>query len=172
MVSATLERRLGERGSILLTGGAVLTGELELEGRTHEVQPGWLAALGGSFRVLDPDGGVPFIILSSSLGLSQVHTEERGVTDPPRSALWSYDLRFGFAIGWSLFDTLNPYAVARAFGGPVIWELDGSNVTGSDKYHYQVGAGLLVSLPANLDVFVEGIPLGERAVTVGVGIGF
>jgi hypothetical protein len=42
-------------------------------------------------------------------------------------------------------------------------------VNGTDRYHYQVGAGLVISLVQGFDVFVEGVPLGERAVTLGGG---
>jgi hypothetical protein len=42
-------------------------------------------------------------------------------------------------------------------------------VTGTDRYHYQVGGGLVTALPGGFDMFVEGVPLGERAITLGVG---
>ncbi len=71
--------------------------------------------------------------------------------------------RGGLTLGKSFWNTLSPYAVFRAFGGPVIWSYAGSAVLAGDLYHVQLGAGMVTALPRGFDVFVEGVPLGERA---------
>ena len=66
-----------------------------------------------------------------------------------------------------------PYLVARAFGGPIWWRIDGELVRGTDLYKYQFGGGFSFALPSRaLDVFVEGIGLGERGLAAGLGTGF
>lgn len=82
------------------------------------------------------------------------------------------DFRVSAMFGKTFFGVLSPYAVARAFGGPIFWRLAGEDVAGTDKYHVQLGAGLVVALPAHLDVYTEVIPLGERAAVVGLGYSF
>jgi len=51
----------------------------------------------------------------------------------------------------------------------VVWNYLGNTEIGSDLYHFQLGGGLVTALPHGFDVFVEGVPLGERAVTLGAG---
>jgi hypothetical protein len=62
--------------------------------------------------------------------------------------------------------------LARVFGGPVFWRYQGEAVTGSDTHHYQLGAGLALRLSKNFNAFVEGVPLGERALSLGGGVAF
>jgi hypothetical protein len=62
--------------------------------------------------------------------------------------------------------------VFRVFGGPIFWKFQGSDIIGGDKYHVQLGAGVVVALPEHFDAFAEGIPLGERAAVVGLGYSF
>jgi len=46
-------------------------------------------------------------------------------------------------------------------------------VTGHDAYQYQVGGGLSLALfKGRLDVFAEGIALGEKGVAAGIGTTF
>ena len=78
------------------------------------------------------------------------------------------DFRVGLAAGWTFFERLTPYAVVRAFGGPVFY---GSEL-GTDAYHVQLGAGLVVGLPFGFDLSAEIVPLGEQRVTAGLGYSF
>jgi len=45
-------------------------------------------------------------------------------------------------------------------------------VTGTDTHHFQIGAGLAVNLGRSWNAFAEGVPLGERALSAGVGVAF
>ena len=63
-----------------------------------------------------------------------------------------------------------PYAVGRLFGGPVFYKIDDVNRIGNDRYHFQLGAGGLIALGKRVDLFVEGVPLGEQALTGGIGV--
>ena len=67
---------------------------------------------------------------------------------------------------------ISPYIAVRAFGGPVIWSIDGETRTGTDKRHFQIAAGMVSNLPRGFDLFAEVAPFAERAVTIGGGVGF
>lgn len=58
--------------------------------------------------------------------------------------------------------------MVRAFGGPFFY----GSALGTDGYHLQLGAGLVVGLPWGLDLSAEIIPLGEQRVTAGLGGSF
>jgi hypothetical protein len=133
------------------------------------VLPGWELTFSYSRRLLDGRGKLPFVVLGISGGASGASTEEENVKGAATEALYAFDIRGGLIVGKTFWSTLSPYATARLFGGPVFWSYEGQSLVGSDTHHYQVGVGLVTALPRSFDVFVEGVPLGERAVTLGVG---
>ena len=107
----------------------------------------------------------PFVALTASVGTSYV----RAMADDAMShSWWAFDARVGVTVGKTFADRFVPYATARGFGGPVSWRLAGQDVTGGDRYHVTVGAGLIVRLPRSLDVTAEGMPLGEKSAALGV----
>jgi hypothetical protein len=140
------------------------------------VLPGWEVTLAYSRRLLDGRGRAPFLLLGIAGGGSGASTrEERTARSAPAagtSSFYAFDVRAGLTVGKTFWNTLSPYAVVRAFGGPVLWSYGGKTVVGGDSYHFQLGAGLVTVLPRRFDVFVEGVPLGERALTLGVGKSF
>lgn len=159
--------RWGAGWSARLAAGAVLAGTLEHDGRTHEVGTGWLvaASLSRSF----PFAERWFVAGSITAGFSSTSTEEdlaAGMGE--RVDLTAMDVRLGAIVGVTLWDRLSPYALARAFGGPVMWTLDGAEITGSDQHHYQLGLGLSASLPWNLSAMLDASVLGERALSIGI----
>jgi hypothetical protein len=176
-VTASLEYRLSPKMTLGGGLGAGLGGVLGVpDGASpvptnYHVLPGWELTLSYSYRILDGRGRAPFLVLGLSGGGSGAWTyrEVLAGPTPPTSTLYAIDVRAGLMVGKTFWNTLSPYAVARAFGGPVIWGYQGQTLTGTDLYHFQVGAGLVTILPRGFDVFVEGVPLGERAVTLGVG---
>jgi len=147
--------------------GVALGGSLTLPDGKHEFSPGPTGSLGVDWRAWD-DGRF-FLLLSAVLSASFAHTELPGAAQASYSAL---DLRIGGQFGIDVAGVLRPYAVARAFGGPVFWQYQGEDVSGTDAHHYQLGAGLGVRLSRHLNAFVEGIPLGEQALSLGVGLAF
>jgi hypothetical protein len=62
--------------------------------------------------------------------------------------------------------------VGRVFGGPVYWQYQGSSVTGTDAHHYQLGVGLTVVAGGRVNVFAEGVPVGERSFAAGTAFAF
>jgi hypothetical protein len=134
----------------------------------HDFSAGPAAAIGASWRVTGP--GRPFVILSSLLSFTAATTHGSGAATET-VGYEALDLRLGVIVGTTLWDVWSPYVSARVFGGPVFWRYAGEAVTGTDAYHYQVGAGFALALPQHWSLFAEGSPLGERAVAVGISVG-
>ncbi len=144
--------------------GATFGGTLAMPDGHHEFSPGPAALVGASWRVYDD---AIFVLLTSTLSFSAAKTQLSGETSVRYEAV---DLRLGAQVGVTLVDILRPYVPLRVFGGPVFWNYQGVAVTGTDTHHYQVGAGVALRLGRAVNVFAEGIPLGERAVSFGVAL--
>ena len=56
---------------------------------------------------------------------------------------------------------------ARVFAGPVQWELNGKDVTGTDTHHYQLAMGAATRL-GPVGIFAEFAGLGEQAISAGL----
>lgn len=147
-----------------LGAGAALGGSLTAPDGKHTFSPGPIAALGLDYRAFDD--GRYFLVLTSGLSFTAAQTQR---SDDPTVGYEALDLRIGAQLGVQLANIVRPYVVTRAFGGPVFWRNQGKAVTGTDTHHYQVGLGTGVNLTKKLNLFAEGIPFGERAVSAGLG---
>ncbi|MEI9940871.1 MAG: hypothetical protein WDO69_26950 [Pseudomonadota bacterium] len=145
--------------------GAAFGGSLTLPDGRYQFSPGPTALLGADFRAFDD--GRYFLILTSGLSFASARTHATGQASESYTA---FDLRLGAEFGIELARIVRPYAVARVFGGPVFWHYQDEAVTGTDTQHYQLGAGVAVRVSKALNLFAEGIPLGEQAVAVGAGL--
>jgi hypothetical protein len=161
----SLDRRVGRRWTVGGLLGATISGSLKAYGQSFDLSPGPLVTAAASFRALDEGPIAPFVLFTGSLGASLAWTR------PGSEAMASFDGRVGVAAGKTIADVVTPYLLARAFGLPVLWRNQGASVTGTDAYHYQLGAGVVVRIGA-YDVLVEGVPLGERAIVGGAGFAF
>jgi hypothetical protein len=160
----TLEIRRTPRATWLLGAGAFLGGHLRSEAARHDFEPGVVGVLGGSFRVLEAGRSGPFLLLTGQL--SYAWARNLGAT------YQAIDVRAGAVAAMTFARMLTPYALARAFGGPVLWRYNGAAVSGTDLHHYQLGAGLALLLRRRIDLFAEGIPVGERGLVAGAGLSF
>jgi hypothetical protein len=154
--TASLEYRVNEKMTRVGAGGAMFLGNLGDVPST----PGAVASLGLAGVVLEQGTWTPFLQVSGSLAFTTLR-----IADTTYTAL---DVRAGLVCGWTLWERFTPYAVFRAFGGPVFY----GGVTGTDAYHVQLGLGAVVGLPGGFDLSAEFIPLGEQRVTAGVGFSF
>jgi hypothetical protein len=153
---------------IQASAGVTPTGQLRVPDGTHDFLPGPTGALGVTYRLLEDK---PFLVLSGLLSASSSETERRA--EPADSARYTaLDLRLGAAVGVTFLQALSLYAVARVFGGPVFWHYQGEARTGTDAYHVQLGAGLAWRIARKLDLFAEGVPLGERGISGGAAVVF
>ncbi|MES1179511.1 MAG: hypothetical protein ABUL62_34665 [Myxococcales bacterium] len=145
--------------------GVAFGGSLTVPDGKHEFSPGPTALLGADFRAYDD--GRYFVLLTSALSFAAARTH---LADEASVGYQAFDLRLGSELGVQLADVFRPYMVVRAFGGPVYWRHLGESVTGTDTHHYQLGAGAGLRVAKAVNLFVEGIPLGERALSLGVGL--
>lgn len=167
-LSARGERRLGSRFAVGVSAGSVVGGTLRVPGMAAiNLGVGWTAGASVSALVLAERDVRPFVLASFSVAYSVADAS-------PMTGAGTFtgrDVRLGLAVGKS-FGLVRTYAAARAFGGGYRWTGASPAITGADAHLYQAGAGVSVNLPANLDVVVEAMPLGERSLTAGVGWSF
>jgi hypothetical protein len=166
---ASLAYQPTKRLTLQLAAGSTLGGHLDTPAGVYQLAPGPTGAGGVSYRLLP--GTKPFVILTANLSFSAATTQLSGGTGAAVS-YDAFDLRGGALVGTTLWGVLSPYAVLRAFGGPIYWSYQGQSVTGTDAHHYQVGAGLTLVLARAVDLFVEGVPLGERSLAAGAAVAF
>ena len=146
--------------------GALLDGALEREDMpgAHDIAPGMVGALGLSRHWTLGDGDW-FITGSAGLSVAAATTHEPAATDDP--LFLAGDLRIGAIAGRTLGEIWNPYILARAFGGPVSWSIDGTDTVGSDTRHFQLGAGVSVVTSFGLTIVVDVSALGEQGASLG-----
>jgi hypothetical protein len=144
--------------------GPFIGGRIATQGLRFDMAPGFAGALGASYRIVDADGAIPFVLLTSQISYVSSATSGVGYN--------AFDLRLGVAVGTTVFHVLTPYVVGRGFGGPVYWRFQGTPIVGTDDHHWQVGAGVSVSLGSRFDLFAEGVPLGEQGASAGLGYSF
>lgn len=155
-VSASIEYRAAEKMTLQVAGGGMFLGNLGGRPTT----PGAVVSIGLAGTVLEQGEWSPFLQVSGSLAFSSLRVSD--------DSYIAFDVRAGLVCGWTLRDRFTPYAVFRAFGGPVFY----GNVTGTDAYHVQLGVGAVVGLPGGFDLSAEFVPLGEQRITAGVGLSF
>lgn len=167
-VTASLERRLGERWAIQASAGASLGGDVSVAEERYDFDPGWLASLGGTFRILEGAGLEPFLLA----GLTAAVSSTQASRHEEQAMFTAVDVRGSITVGKLFWGGIAPYALTRVFGGPVFWQRGGEEITGSDDYHFQLGAGLLATASGRVSAFAEIVPLGERSATFGASVLF
>ncbi|MEM9692776.1 MAG: hypothetical protein AAGA56_09545 [Myxococcota bacterium] len=171
-VTVSLEYRATEELTLTAGVGAAIDGDITPDGAgtRYELDPGVLGVVGAAYRILQGEGWEPFLLVSGAA--STVTGPSRLVRGNPADGITSsrytgLDLRAGLTVGEVFLDHIAPYATVRGFGGPIFWR----GLTGSDKFHYQVGAGLLVTTGV-IDSGIELIPFGERSATFTLATSF
>lgn len=143
--------------------GNVVDGRLSVGDRSFDVSPGALAAIGAARQWLR---GQWFVTATGTLAASRAATAASDV-GVGRVGLTAVDLRGGLMAGRRV-GPVSPYVLARGFGGPVLWTLDDEPVTGTDRYKYQLGAGITVATERGVSVAVDASLVGERALSAGI----
>jgi hypothetical protein len=152
--------------------GVAFGGKLEAPDGSHAFTPGIAAGLGISYRIAE--GSTPlgraFALVGGNVSFTGASTQHDG--EGARTAYDALDIRASVTGGLTWLNVLSGYLVARGFGGPVYWTYQGASVLGTDTHHYQVGGGLALLVAKRVDLFVEGVPLGEQAVAGGASVAF
>jgi hypothetical protein len=162
---ASYEKRLSKKMTFQISGGGIAFARVG-EPSTRTLR-GFFAGAGWSWSVIDQKGAIPFVMVGVSVAGSLAAPEEGG-----DDALYALDIRGSVTAGYTLAKRWTPYLVGRLFGGPVVLAERGQSYVGTDVYHFQLGAGLVVGLPGGFDLSAEIIPLGEQRVSAGVGYSF
>lgn len=170
-ILATIERRLSEKWTLQAAAGGIVTGTLKVGADRHVFGPGWSAGISASYRALDGRGRLPFLLLGGTLAFAGANTRGEKGNSPDVDYL-AGDVRLSVVVGKTIFPGVSPYALLRGFGGPIWWQIHGKDVVGTDAYKFQIGAGLAVAIPLGFDAFVEFVPVGERALSTGLGYSF
>jgi hypothetical protein len=150
----TVTQARPSRWSFSASLGTIVDGTLETAGMRHDIAPGIVGSFGTSRGWLS---GPWFVTGSMSLGVSRV-------TAGP--ALVAVDGRIG-AVAGRRVGPVGAYALARAFGGPVLWQIDGTDVAGGDAHHYQLGVGANAAR-GSWSVVLDLAVVGERGASLGV----
>src|SRR6187402_1393415 len=108
------------RLALQVGAGAAFGGSLSVPDGKHELSPGPTALLGAAYRAFDD--GRYFIQLTSTLSFAAARTQ---LNDDATVGYRAFDLRLGGEFGVQLANIFRPYAIARAFGGPVFWHYEG-----------------------------------------------
>jgi len=147
------------------TLGALLDGGLD-DGTsgTHDLGAGVVGAVGAA-RQWKLGDGYWFVTGSAGISVAVSSTHTAGATSDPRFV--AGDMRIGAIAGRTFGEIWSPYVLARGFGGPVFWSVNGMDVTGTDTRHFQLGAGMSVATSIGLTVVVDISALGEQGASLG-----
>jgi len=158
------------RLSISVSLGDELGGRLLAPDGEHDFADGIAAGAGVSYRLVDGETafGRGFVIASGAVSYTGSTTKLHGTG--PGVAYDALDLRVGLSAGYTWRRAISAYLVTRAFGGPAFWSYQGASQLGTDTHHYQAGAGVAWFLFRRIDLFVEGVPLGEQALAGGLSV--
>jgi len=171
--STSLGRMLGDTWMLRASIARVMAGHIRGAGKgTATIVQGWMfgASLSRRFTIDD----LPNLYIGGSASFAmQFSRAGYGGTDGT-SALTAADLRLGATVGWMILERFVPYATARVFGGPVFWRAlaDGGDLSGTDRYHFQVGGGLTAIIVSGLYITAEHVPLGEKSSSIELGVRF
>ncbi len=161
---------VNEKWAVRAVGGIIIDGNLQPENESsHDFEPGGLVALGVEYRASTGLDTRPSIDLSFFLSASWSETSA-----PTTNILTDYfaaDARLGARFSWVVNNNTYPYIATRVFGGPVNWNMNGEEVTGTDIHHYQVALGVGSSL-GKIGLFAEWAALGEKALSAGISTAF
>lgn len=162
-VVASGELRVAPRTVAMASLGSVIGGRFEFGGLTYDVTPGPVIGAAIGHRFVDGQGSLPFVLGTLSIAASFVQTRFVNARD----RFTATDARIGVVVG-KTFGPVSPYVLARGFGGPIFW----NELTGSDRYHYNLGLGLALGPFGGVDVGAEVSLLGERRATASAGLNF
>jgi hypothetical protein len=178
-VTFTFDLQPTRRWTLSFGAGAVLAGDLDVSASAaspatrFSVRPGPIGSLAAAYRLLDAEGFLPFVLASLSLAAGRAPTTVSSSApggSAPGPAFSTLDARASILCG-EVWGPFAPYLVARVFGGPAFFTLDGGDVVGGDAYHYQLGLGASLRL-GWLDLGVEAVPFGERRIGGSIGASY
>ena len=171
--------RFAESWTVRATVGLTIGGDLDFlaNGRDFELGPGVIGmlTLGKQWRF--GQGQNWFVSGYGSVGYGGHEAEEDlGLDDEgeklegPEIGFRAVDARVGVLFGRTFGRRFHPYVTARGFYNRAYWSVDDANTDASDRYHFGIGAGLAYDSPLGFVVNVDGSAIGERTISVSLGL--
>lgn len=158
--------QLNDTWSIRTGVGLILDGDLQPDNASaYVVQAGGVVALGVEYLFQRGTGSVPSLDYSLFVSASSAETEHPITGDMIKYA--SADVRLGGRATWNINNKIFPFFAGRVFGGPVSWNLNDTDVLGSDVHHYQFALGTAIQF-GSVGTFVEWAGVGEKALSAGL----
>lgn len=157
---------LNERWTMYASIGMILNGELNPEtGPDYNLKPGGFAAIGFEYNAIIGKGYKPYVDLSVILGVAMAETDNSD--NKSKTDYISTDVRLDIRSSWKVNNRFFPFAAVRVFGGPIMWNIDGDDVAGTDIYHYHLSIGSAVKVGPTV-AFLEWAGLGEQSFKAGL----
>jgi hypothetical protein len=153
-----------------VSAGAVLDGTLTTAGRTFDVRPGVVAAVSLSKQWMR---GAWFATGTVGAGVSRTSTLEMQTGAASQTLVATDLLRLGATVGRTFGSdgpTFSPYLMARGFVGPVSWNFNAADVTGSDTHKYALGAGASFATKSDFALLADVSAVGERSVSLAASL--
>lgn len=168
-VTASIAWHAVESVTLLGDFGALVGGDITAGEATYEVEPGARGGVGITWRAIDDEPWLPYILFGASVSVLSSLTER----DEIRTRLNHVDFRTSMLIG-KLFgkrSKIGPYIVGRTITGALYWKYDGRVRSQQPGDRYQIGLGVSASA-GKLDAYAEATPFGERSMVFGLGYAF
>jgi len=170
-VALTIGKQFGRSWSVAIAVGLILGGELELEDpmREFDIDKGFMSNVQVVRQWTFGAEDKWFVAgeFAGGIGLAS-SAEEIGEEEIGSERVTGFDVRAGAMAGRDVGEMIRPYLITRGFVGPINWTIDGDKETGTDKFFFQVGAGITVDVPLGFTFGLEGAFLGERRVAFAV----
>ena len=164
-VSLSVGFPLNDSWTARIAGGAVTGGKLRPgSAAQHSIENGFLGAISLEKQVPRTGGFVDQ--WDYSVSLSGLKATTKAATGTDEADYTAFDLRLGARAVKRVSSGSVGYLAGRVFGGPVNWEYQGQDVSGSDIHHYQLALGYAAQV-GKAGVFAEWSALGEQGFTTG-----
>lgn len=150
--------------------GALMGGLAEGSADRWVIEPGLVWALTVGRRWFGTEAKIPFLLMVGTISGSSTRT--RRLSDGQGAPLHAFDGKIDLSVGWTLGEAWSPYLAVRAFGGPVVWRIDGQTLIGSDLYHVSLAAGFNLSLSNRVSLYFDGAFVGMRSLGGGASLRF
>jgi len=150
--------------------GALMGGRIDGRADGWVLDPGVVWALTAGRRYFATRPRIPFLLVVGTVSGSSTNTAR--LSDGERAPLHAFDGKIDLSVGWTLGEAWSPYLAVRAFGGPIVWRVEGERMIGGDLYHVSVAAGFNLNVANRVSLYFDGAFVGMRSLGGGASVRF